>query len=212
MRQFRTAVIVALTTMILLGLAYATAFAETGQVTWSVSGNTLTIKGTGEMDDYEERCTPWYRDRDKITKVVIKSGVTSIGNYAFSDLSNLTSITIGENITRIGDFAFRSCIGLTGVSLPQSVTSIGTSAFSGCFGLTDINISQNVSSIGENAFQSCNVLTGIQVDSGNTHYSSVDGVVFDKNQTQLIVYPSGKSGSYDIPEGVQSISSHILFL
>lgn len=76
------------------------------------------------------------------------------------------------------------------------VTSIEDSAFEDCDLLTSITIPDSVTSIGICAFCSCNLLTGINVDAANQNYSSIDGVLFNKNATELICYPGGKSGLY----------------
>ena len=81
------------------------------KVTWTLSGDgTLTISGQGDMDDYEMYDAPWFNDWDKISKVVIKDGVTSIGESAFSGCYSLTSITIPNSVTSIGGGAFYYCI------------------------------------------------------------------------------------------------------
>ena len=81
---------------------------------------------------------PWYSQREAIKKVVIKNGVTSIGDYAFSGCSGLVSVTFGNSVTSIGYRAFSRCSDLTSVTFGSSVTSIGDYAFEKCFGLTSI--------------------------------------------------------------------------
>ena len=131
--------------------------------------------------------------------------VTSIGNYAFRDCYELTSITIPDSVTSIGGGAFYECSSLTSITIPNSVTSIGTWAFRHCTGLTSITIPDSVTSIGNEAFAYCSSLTSITVDSANKHYSSQDGVLFNKDKTQLIQYPIGKaSTTYTIPDSVTS--------
>ena len=118
------------------------------EITWSLSSNgTLTISGTGDMED-----TPWSYQRNNIQKVVINNGVTNIGNYAFSECTKLNSIIIPNSVTYIGDRAFNGCSSLTSVNIPNSVTSIGGYAFNGCSSLTSITIPNSVTSIGLNAF------------------------------------------------------------
>ena len=112
----------------------------------------------------------------------IPSGVTSIESWAFQGCSSLTSVTIPNGVKYIGWAAFKDCTGLTSVSLPASVTGLDNRAFEDC------------------------ALTAINVAADNERYSSVDGVLFNKERTELIRYPAGRpAASYTIPYGVTSI-------
>jgi hypothetical protein len=84
------------------------------------------------------------------------------------------------------------------------VTAIGDWAFSGD-SITVVTIPNSVTNIGGGAFAYCSSLTAINMETNNPAYSSVSGVLFDKSQTTLIEYPSGKVGSYSIPNSVTSI-------
>ncbi len=84
------------------------------------------------------------------------------------------------------------------------VTSIGDNAFFGC-SLTGVTIPNSVTNIGSNVFGCCDTLKAIAVDPANSSYSSVDGVLFDRNQTTLVAYPEGRAGGYVIPNSVTSI-------
>ena len=142
---------------------------------------------------------------NQVQTYIIGDSVTSIGEYAFFKCSGLTSVTIPNSVTSIGEHAFYRCTGLTSVTIPNSVISIGNDAFLGCSGLTFVTIGSFAESIGIGAFAICSGLTEINVDENNTTYSSIDGVLFNKSQTELIQYPGGKQGAYTIPNSVTSI-------
>ena len=125
-------------------------------VTYSLDTSTgeLVISGTGDMTDYSLYIyAPWHSNSSSIKTVTISSGVTSIGDYAFSECSSLTSVTIPDNVTSIGDRAFEDCSSLTSVTIPDSVTSIGNYAFYHCDNLTSVTIPNSVTSIGDSAFE-----------------------------------------------------------
>ena len=196
-------------------LGVANGWAQSGtcgaNLTWSLSGTvdnyTLTISGSGAMDDYGDNIySPWYAYRRSITAVTIGNGVTTIGEWAFGDCYDLTSVTIPNSVTTIGARAFALCFGLTAVTIPSSVTAIGNNAFSSCISLTAATIPSSVTAIGNNAFAYCEVLTSIHVDDDNTHYSSENGILFNKSKTTIVRYPAGKTDvAYIIPNGVTTI-------
>src|SRR5574344_836451 len=153
-------------------------------VSWVLVGHTLTISGAGAMADYNSENAPWSSYSSRITSVVIESGVTSIGKYAFKGYSVLSSVSIPSGVTSIGVQAFFNCPALTSVSIPTSVISIGTRVFEGCSGVTTIT-----------------------VDASNTAYRSTDGV---GNECNAILSKDGKTlitgcKTTTIPSGVTSI-------
>ncbi|MFR7829901.1 MAG: leucine-rich repeat protein [Eubacterium sp.] len=176
-------------------------------VTYSLDTSTgvLTISGTGKMTDYSYYSSPFRYDT-KIRAVTIDYGVTSIGDFAFFNCTSLTSVTIPDSVTSIGYAAFKNCRSLTSVTIPNSVTIIWDQAFCFCKSLTSITIPNSVTSIGESVFSRCTSLTSIEVSGNNKNYSSLDGVLFNKDKSELIIYPAGKTdGEYEIPNSVTSI-------
>ncbi len=146
-----------------------------------------------------------------LVNVTIPTGVNSINGQTFSECNSLASVVIPSSVITIGDWAFSVCISLVNVTIPDSVTNIGISAFNGCANLPSVTIGSGVKSIGNSAFGSCSSLTSINVSSANTSYGSKDGVLFNKNLTSLIQYPSGKMGSYTIPATVTNIGDSAFY-
>ena len=109
-----------------------------------------------------------YLDGEKITDLVIPSGIASIGDYAFFYCSGLTSITIPDSVTEIGHSAFSGCSGLTSITIPDSVTTIGRRAFYGCSGLTSVTIPDSVTEIGGSLFSGCSGLASVTIPDSVT--------------------------------------------
>jgi hypothetical protein len=137
----------------------------------------------------------------------IPGSVTSIGVGAFWECTSLTSVTIPGSVTSIANDAFPYCESLTNVLIGSGVTSIGSEAFADCAGLPGIAIPGSVTSIGEGAFVGCTSLTNIAVNVSNPDFSSVNGVLFNQNQTMLIAYPGGLAGAYTISNSVTGIAA-----
>lgn len=145
-------------------------------VTWQLTENTddpstytLTIRGSGAMEDYlMSGHQPWRSFRDQITSVVVSPGVTSIGQCAFSRFAKLTHVDIADSVISIGWDAFYYCSSLTNITIPQSVTYIGPLAFFHCTNLSSITLSNNITSIGSSAFEDCTNLTSITIPGSVT--------------------------------------------
>jgi hypothetical protein len=142
-----------------------------------------------------------------LTSVTIPVSVTNIAAYAFYDCFSLTSITIPSGVTSIEDGVFFECHSLTNVTIPRSVTDIGVAAFAFCFCLTNVTIPDSVTNIGTPAFIGCRHMSAITVHPDNPAYSSVAGVLFDKNQTMLVKCPAGIA-SVTIPDSVTNIAKY----
>ena len=146
-------------------------------VTWQLTENTddpstytLTIRGSGAMEDYLMSSNqPWCSFRKQITSVVVSPGVTSIGNLAFNRFSKLIHVDIADSVVSIGEHAFSDCSSLTDIKIPQSVTYIDANAFNSCTKLSSITLStNNITSIRPYTFSGCSELSSIVIPDGVT--------------------------------------------
>jgi len=161
----------------------------------------LTLSGIIDARDFKTM-----RDEMPHLEVVDLSNVT-IAAYNGTEGTSIWGDT-NYYSNSIPEFAFMNSnmygkYSLTSITLPSTITSIGQYAFSRCFNLNDITIPPSVISIGYNAFS---WFSGpIYVDANNLNYSSSDGVLYNKAQTTLIQFPTSKTGSFNIPNTVDTI-------
>jgi len=129
--------------------------------------------------------------------------------YRFPEGKSTVNYAIPDTVKNIGNEAFIDCSELQSIEIPNSVTSIGYSAFYSCTSLTSIYIPNSVTSIDEYVFYDCCNLTEIIVDEDNLNFCDVDGVLFDKNKTELYRFPEGKSTlNYAIPDTVRNVGNN----
>ena len=161
--------------------------------------------------------------------VNLPANLTIIENNLFEECVNLQSINIPMHVKIIESYAFQGCESIVEISLPESLESIKSMAFAGCHALMEVLFPEGIKEIGENSFTMCDSLTEvfipasvelidtspflycmsllkIDVDQNNPKYSSIDGVLYDKNQTRLIGYPAGKTDEkFIVPNSVVTI-------
>lgn len=188
--------------------------------TWTISGTTLTITGSGNIQNNEVAegsQSMWPFQIDKITSVVIGNGITSIGDHAFYEFRSLVNVSLPESLTSIGAGAFESCKELTEISIPNKVNKIGNSAFSRCLRLTSISIPYGVKEIEPCTFTSCISLTSVSIpDSvisiGNDAFyacNDLSSVIIPNSVKKIHPNAFGATGLTDvtIPDSVESFEN-----
>lgn len=159
---------------------------------WELVGTTLTISGKDVgCSEYPPNGYPWNNYRDQIERVVL-DGVEQLGRAAFANCTHLSSIVLNEGLKDIRGLVFENT-SLKELILPSTVKSIG------------LGIDYN------DAFGS-KTLENIYVDENNPYFSSVDGILYNKEKTKLVRYPMGKKDErFEIPSSVRSLETHSLF-
>ena len=149
---------------------------EHAQWTYDQETKELRISGSGAMSDYNNSTeVPWYGWREEIQSVVIESGITRIGNYAFIYCGGMEEIKLSEGLEIIGNYAFFDCNGIKKVEIPDSVKEIGTEAFYSCGSLEEVVLGKGLEKVGGETFRYCEKLTKLTIE-GNIE--SIDSSVF----------------------------------
>ncbi|MBU5461982.1 leucine-rich repeat protein [Lachnoclostridium sp. MSJ-17] len=176
----------------------------TGDCIWKLTEDgVLTISGNGPMGDYAWNDElPW---GTSIKKVVVQSGVTTIGSHAFYKCSDLSEVFLPNTLSEIKSSAFRWCSNLVCTELPEGLTVIKDNAFRDCSRLTEIVIPSSVNYIEELSFTNCEKLSTFYVSSNNPYFCSCDGLLYNKSSSELLYCPTAKT-TVTIPEGVKKIS------
>ena len=160
----------------------------------SDDGNSYIVTGIGSCTDTEVIIPATYEGKP----------VTEIGNEAFQGCMQLTNVVLPDSITTIGEWAF-AYSPLTAIEIPNSVTHIGRCAFNAC-DLVAVHLPASLATMGDNVFMQCRKLTQFTVDENNTVYCAVNGVLYSKDMTTLIIYPDGKpDDSFSVPSDVKMI-------
>lgn len=141
-----------------------------------------------------------------IIRVTMPDTVTNIGGQAFYLCENINKVKLSKNLKTIQNTAFYGCVSLANVEIPDCVEVIEFGAFSKCTSLVDIAIPASVTKIGQCAFEECLSLKKITVNPANKSYCDLNGVLFNKEKTEILSYPNAMSNSYEIPDTVTAIA------
>lgn len=187
-------------------------------LTWVLDdGGTLTISGTGVMEDYSSNPTsqPWSSYRSSIKSIYIHSGVESIGAYAFSECETLTTMVLGDTLSTIGAYAFNLCSNLKTVDMPDAVSKMGHHAFYDCRNLKTIQLSENLTKIPQSAFGYCKALESVTIpdsvlsieENAFNATSALKEIQLSNNLRTICTRAFQSSGlsSVEIPQSVEII-------
>lgn len=189
-------------------------------VTWELGEfGTLTISGTGAMDNYSYPSqVPWNSYRKNIRRVVIEDGVTTLPRYAFHECFHLSSVKLPKSLTALDIYAFAYCYCLHSIVIPDGVTLLDNYAFLCCESLTEVTLPGSVTSIGSDAFWFCNLAAvyyggteeqkaNITIDSDNdsllnaTWYYEATPCYYIANSGEKTICPSLEDALYQADGG-----------
>ena len=102
------------------------------------------------------------------------------------------SYTVNDKVTAIGSSAFSNCFYLEEINLGNGVRKLGVAAFKNCMSIQSITIPKNVQKIGYNVAYFCDKLAAYHVDEQNENYCDIDGVLYTKDKSKLVIYPKAK--------------------
>ena len=181
-----------------------------GKISWvfdDVTG-TLTLTGSGEMEKrLSTTVFPWDAHANSITKIVIGSGITAIGEAAFFEYAYLTTVTLANTVTTINKAAFADCLSLSDIVLPEGVRKVEAYAFQRC-AFISFKIPKTLTFVSELAFFNCYNLSNISVTAGNSAYSATNNVLYSRDKKTLLLVPYGHSAvNLSIPNGTVVIGT-----
>lgn len=191
---------------------------EQDHFSWNLTEDgTLTILGKGTMpDDYTNDSAPWLQPydgtqeglkaaRDKVRKVIIGKGVQNVASQLFYKYNSLTSVQLPEGLVSIDFYAF-GYSALEHINIPSTLVNIDRYAF--CHtNLQSVIIPATLLSIGTGAFTDCSRIGSIEVEPGNTVYSSLDGVLYNRKRNILLALPASRD-YYELPATVTTLASY----
>ena len=171
----------------------------------------LNIRGTGDMpvpeDVTDTKNAPWSVYNAEVERVVVEEGITSVSNWAFAYFDKISEISLPEGLREIGMTAFAGSQ-IKKLKLPESITRIDPLAFAYCRSLTEIEIPKNVTMIGPGAFLGCSSLTTFTVNPENQSFVFENGILYNKNKTEVIFGLEKTGGEIILPDTVTVINPY----
>jgi len=151
-----------------------------------------------------------FTNNQNLTSIDLSSTqVNELGNQAIYRNEQLTTLVLPNNLQEIGKQSIANNPNLAGLSIPNSVTEIGDEAFINNESLQQIQLPSALYSIDGNVFLGSSSLIAIQIDGSNGYFSTLDGVLYDKQKDSLIVYPEGKQTvNFTVPASVDYVGKH----
>lgn len=168
-----------------------------------------------------------------LKKYVVSDDITRIGDGAFSSCSNLEEVHLGSKVTSLGEGAFNFCTSLTTINFPDAILELGPKCFYYCQALVNVNLNDGLLTIGAEAFRdtglqtikipktitnvdvavfaNCNKLKSIMVETSNTHYCDINGVLFSAKKDTIVAYPSGKGEDYILPNNTIAVGNFAFY-
>ena len=192
------------------------AFRDCSNAVFVVLPNSLRIIGVGAFlgNNFEKITIPEgveiirgdaFIDCNELKEITIPNSVIEIDSGAFAECDNLEKVILPNNLNIISYGLFANCPQLSEIEIPANVTELYLNAFAGCSALEEIFIHENIEIINPGYCQ-CG---SYEVATENLNYASQDGVLFNKNFSVLIGYPSLKTDeNYEIPDSVEIICDY----
>ena len=153
-----------------------------------------------------------FADNTYLNSIIFEEGckVTEIGENAFEGCNKLTELVMPSKLKTVKNQAFKDCSGLVSVSFEKSTEALtfGNEVFSGCSKLVSFTLPSNAVNMPD--FGGCNSLEEVVVPEDNPNLTSVDGVIYNKQKTEIYYYPKGKTDeSFELPEEVETIRYNV---
>lgn len=173
---------------------------------WPGSEQLLPVVSIGERA---------FANSTSLAKIILPNNLKRIERSAFAGCTSLASVTLPESLNGIESNTFEGCTSLTQITLPNETNYIGWGAFEGCENLATINLGDDFEGVGDQyesdsedlAEQLTELpkLANINVSAENEDFTSVDGVLYNEDKSELIAFPAGRTGNFVIPAHVKTI-------